>query len=164
MEIFKLYYHIKLYYYIGTSHLEEIKIKPRTVIIIGAIIWIIGMLLFFLTPVVVMQTFDTSLFFLMAGIGGICSAIGFFTFTGGIIYWFIARPKKIMMVDGSGTAIKQQTVVQTEKVETETFKKSITKNIKCPSCGEIKEVQGVLGERVKITCSKCNQKGFVQFR
>ena len=138
--------------------------KPRTVIISGAIIWIIGMLLFFLIPAVVMQTSDTSLFFLMAGISIICFAIGFFIFVGGIIYWFFTRPKKIMMVDEFGKPFKQQTVVQTEKVETETFKKSITKNIKCPSCGEIKEVQGVLGERVKITCSKCNQNGFVQFR
>jgi len=41
---------------------------------------------------------------------------------------------------------------------------TIMKHIKCPSCGEIKEVQGVLGERIEITCSKCNQNGFVQFR
>ena len=94
----------------------------------------------------------------------ICSAIGWIIFIGGIIYWFITRPKKVMMVDESGKPIKQQTVVQTEKVETETFKKSITKNIKCPSCEEIKEVQGTLGERVKITCSKCNMKGVFQFR
>jgi Zn finger protein HypA/HybF involved in hydrogenase expression len=69
-----------------------------------------------------------------------------------------------MMVDESGKAIKQQTVVQTEKVETETFKKSITKTIKCPSCGEIKEVQGVIGERITIICPKCNTKGVFQFR
>ena len=138
--------------------------KAKKIIIIGLIIWIIGMIVFFLTPVVVMQTFNTSLFFLMAGIGGICSAIGWFIFIGGILYWFFTRPKKVMMVDEFGKPFKQQTVVQIEKVETETFKESITKNIKCPSCGVIKEVQGVLGERLKITCSKCNQKGFVQFR
>ena len=138
--------------------------KAKTFIIIGAIIWIIGMILFFLTPVVAMQTSNSSLFFLMAGIGMTCSAIGFFSFAGGIIYWFITRPKKIMMVDESGKPIKQQTVAQTEKVEAETFEKSITKTIKCPSCAEIKEVHGVLGERLEIACSKCDQKGVVQFR
>ena len=104
----------------------------------------------------------------------------------GIIIWLIIRPPiggrsqgsigRIEVCLNCGRAIpsddqicpycgiKQQTVTQVKEGEFETFKKSITKNIKCPSCGEIKEVQGVLGERVKITCSKCNQKGFVQFR
>ena len=138
--------------------------KPKRFIIIGAIIWIIGMILFFLTPVVVMQTYNSSLFFLMAGIGMACSTIGFFIFAGGIIYWFITRPKKIILVDESGKPIKKQTVVQTKKVENDTFEKSITKTIKCPSCGEIQEVQGVIGERITIICPKCSTKGFFQFR
>jgi len=104
----------------------------------------------------------------------------------GIIIWLIIRPPiggrpqertgRIELCLNCGRSIpfdaqicpycgiKQQTVTQVKGGEIETFKKSITKTIKCPSCGEIKEVQGVIGERVEITCSKCNKKGFVRFR
>ena len=69
-----------------------------------------------------------------------------------------------MIVDESGHAIKQQTVVQTKEREIETSDKMITKTIKCPTCGETQEVQGVLGERVKFTCKKCNGEGVFHFR
>lgn len=56
-----------------------------------------------------------------------------------------------------------KTVVQTEEREIKTFNKMITETIKCPSCGETQEVQGVLGERVEVTCKKCNGKGVFHF-
>jgi len=82
----------------------------------------------------------------------------------GIIIWLIIRPKKIMIVDESGRAIKQQTIVQTKEREIETFDKMITKTIKCPACGETQEVQGILGERGKVTCKKCNSEVVFYFR
>jgi ABC-type multidrug transport system ATPase subunit len=39
----------------------------------------------------------------------------------------------------------------------------IEKKIKCPSCGYETIIQGKLGESTKITCPKCNKKGFFEF-
>ncbi|MBS3748329.1 MAG: ATP-binding cassette domain-containing protein [Candidatus Thermoplasmatota archaeon] len=39
----------------------------------------------------------------------------------------------------------------------------IEKKIKCPSCGYETTIQGKLGESKKITCPKCNKKGFFEF-
>lgn len=50
------------------------------------------------------------------------------------------------------------------KIKRAKKKEKITKTIKCPSCGETKQVQGRIGDRVMVTCSKCNSKGFFQFR
>lgn len=54
-------------------------------------------------------------------------------------------------------------IVQTREREIKTFNKMTTKTIKCPACGEIQEVQGVLGEGVEVTCKKCNVKGVFKF-
>ena len=35
--------------------------------------------------------------------------------------------------------------------------------IKCPNCGEIVNIQGLSGERIEVTCPKCDFKGSFEF-
>ena len=83
------------------------KMKARSIIIIGGIVWIIGLIIFFSSPIVFVQTINPTLFMMVASIGTICMFAGFITFSAGIVYWFITRPKKIMMVDGYGKPVQQ---------------------------------------------------------
>jgi len=54
--------------------------------------------------------------------------------------------------------------VQNKEGDDKSFKNIITKTIICAACGETQEVQGTLGERVEVTCKKCNSKGVFNFR
>lgn len=55
-------------------------------------------------------------------------------------------------------------VKETKEIEIKTVDKIINKIIECPVCKETLEVQGILGERVEMTCKKCNSKGFFNFK
>jgi hypothetical protein len=83
-------------------------------------------------------------------------ALIFFIFLAPCQIFFLTRPE-VKSYFGKG-------IVQTKDREIYTFNKMTTKTIKCPDCGKIQEVQGILGERVEVTCKKCNSKGFVNFR
>jgi DNA-directed RNA polymerase subunit RPC12/RpoP len=80
----------------------------------------------------------------------------FFIFLAPCQIFLLMRPE-VKLYFGKG-------IVQTKDREIYTFNKMTTKTIKCPDCGKIQEVQGILGERVEVTCKKCNSKGFVNFR
>ena len=43
------------------------------------------------------------------------------------------------------------------------IKKTITKKIKCPQCGNVLEIHGIKGEKKIITCPKCQLKGLFTF-
>lgn len=87
--------------------------KVTTVIIIGFVVFIIGIIVFMASPILGFQAKDPGLFLLMASIGTICMPVGFFTFCGGITYWIIKRftgPRKVMLINERGEPIKQNTV------------------------------------------------------
>ena len=65
---------------------------------------------------------------------------------------------KMITTAGHVNLITNRRGVEKKKIKT------ITKTIKCPACGETQKVQGVLGERVEVTCKKCNGKGVLHFR
>ena len=52
---------------------------------------------------------------------------------------------------------------QEKKILEDVKEKKLTQKSKCPNCGEIAEVYGTHGEKVVVTCPKCNTKGQLQF-
>lgn len=79
------------------------------------------------------------------------------------IAWYLMILAGITSLISSVAIYKTSSFVQIVPIE-EKKQEKITKTIKCPSCGEIKEVQGAIGEQITIICPKCNTKGVFQFR
>lgn len=163
-EIFKYEYYI---YSLSNYNIWGGKMKARSIIIIGGIVWIIGLIIFFSSPIVFVQTINPALFMMVASIGAICIFAGFITFFAGIVYWFITRPKKIMMVDGYGKPVQQQTVKSATKTiaeQTGDVPTLLFKDVMCYHCGHMMQLSKPVGTIVRIICPKCNEASRVTFK
>ena len=163
---------------------EEMKIK--NIIIIGAGLMVLGMILIFTIPVIMVQsTYDpfnpegmVTTFFALSAVAAVCWFVGFFMMVGGAIYWFIKRPKKVIMVDVNGRPVQQNPqptapvesmkspkLVKTVKAPVEPMKSpKLVKTVKCVVCKNTMKAESTYPDiRVDVVCPSCNTNGYVQF-